>query len=294
MMRTRLLQKVTSESHFEVKFAGIIEEFYGKLKEDPEYMCCSCERLLLKKTLTHFKFTVEKFKSSVWIQLKNYLLDRDPHVAKKTLYVCTHCRPILNENNIPDQCVLNGLYTEPVPEELSNLNALENQLIQRAKCFQTVVRLGTYTGKVPIYNCVKAVKGTMFFLPLPLQSTLDKLDEAGFRAHFSPDDIMSTLPDPDLYIIVDGRPTKDKVVWQGLVDVDNVKRAAEMLKDTNWLYRNVNKGSVDEAAKKAVEVVSTASSPILERAPFVVYRLTPFVRWISTCPLVETLITTNY
>ena len=124
----------------------------------------------------------------------------------------------MNENNIPDRCVLNGLYTEPVPEELSNLNALENQLIQRAKCFQTVVRLGTYTGKV------------MFFLPLPLQSTLDKLDEAGFRAHFSPDDIMSTLPDPKLYIIVDGRPTKDKVVWQGLVDVDNVKRAAEMLR----------------------------------------------------------------
>ena len=77
---------------------------------------------------------------------------------------------------------------------------------------------------------------------------------------------MSTLPDPELYIIVDGRPTKDKVVWQGVVDVDNVKRAAEMLKDTNWLYRNVTEHSVDEAAKKAVEVLSTASSPILERS----------------------------
>ena len=77
---------------------------------------------------------------------------------------------------------------------------------------------------------------------------------------------MSTLPDPELYIIVDGQPTKDKVVWQSLVDVDNVKRAAELLRDTNWLYKNVNEESVDEAAKKAVEVVSTATSPILERA----------------------------
>ena len=92
----------TSESQLEVKFAGIIEEFYGKLKEDPEFTCCSCERLLLKKTLTHFNFTVEKFKSSVWIQLKNYLLARDSNVATKTLYVCTHCRPILNENKVPD------------------------------------------------------------------------------------------------------------------------------------------------------------------------------------------------
>ena len=86
-----------------VKFAGIIEEFYGKLKEDPEFTCCcSCERLLLKKTLSHFNFTVEKFKSSVWIQLKNYLLSRDSDVATKTLYVCTHCRLILNENKVPD------------------------------------------------------------------------------------------------------------------------------------------------------------------------------------------------
>ena len=174
----------------------------------------------MKKTLTHFNFTVEKFKSSVWIQLKNYLLARD---STKTLYVCTHCRPILNENKVPDRCVLNGLYTEPVPEELSNLNALENQFIQRAKCFQTVIRLGTYTGKY-------------------------------LRVHFSPDDIMSTLPDSELYIIVDGQPTKDKVVWQGLVDVDNVKHATELLRDTNWLYKNVNEESVDEAAKKQLKL----------------------------------------
>ena len=89
--------------------------------------------------------------------MKNYLLERYPEVSKKTLYVCQHCRPILNDNNIPGRCVLNGLYTEPVPEELSNLNMLESQFIQRAKCFQTIVRLGTYTGKVPVYNSLKAI-----------------------------------------------------------------------------------------------------------------------------------------
>ena len=73
---------------------------------------------------------------------------------------------------------------------------------------------------------------------------------------------MSTLPDPKLYIIVDGQPTKDKVVWQGLVDVDNVKRAAELLRDRNWLYKTV----LMKLQKKAVEVVSTATSPMLERA----------------------------
>ena len=114
--------------------------------------------------------------------------------------------------NMSARRVLNGLYTEPIPQELSNLNAIESQLIQRAKCFQTVVRLGTYTGKVPIYNCPKAVKGTIFFLPLPLQNTLDRLDEAGFKAKFSSSETTTNLPHPEVYIIVDGKPTKNNTV----------------------------------------------------------------------------------
>ena len=181
--------------------------------------------------------------------------------------MCTHCRPILNENKLPGRCVLNGLYTEPVPEELSSLNNLETQFIQRAKCFQTVVRLGTYTGKVPLYNCLKAVKGTMFFLPLPLQNTLERLDEAGFKAEYSSSEhSLSFLPDPELYIIVDSRPTKHKIVWQSLIDIDNVRRAVEKLKNTNWLYSNVDQSSIDETTKKTIEAVSDTTSSVLERA----------------------------
>ena len=127
------------------------------------------------------------------------------------------------------------------------------------------MRLGTYTGKVPIYNSLKAVKGTMFFLPLPLQNTLDRLDEVGFGTGRSYENVAG-LPDPELYIIVDSRPTKDKVVWQSLVDIDRVKAAVDKLRDINWLYSDVDEASVDEAGKKAIEVVSVADSPILEKA----------------------------
>ena len=48
----------------------------------------------------------------------------------------------IDEENMPKHSVLNGLNTELVPEELYKLNALENQYIQRAKSFQTVIRLG--------------------------------------------------------------------------------------------------------------------------------------------------------
>ena len=79
----------------------------------------------------------------------------------------------------------------------AKLDALSAQLIQLAKCYQTVVRLGTYTGKVPIYNSLKACNGTMFFLPLPLNKTLDTLHQENFSGKG-----VSALPDPELYIIV--------------------------------------------------------------------------------------------
>ena len=65
------------------------------------------------------------------MQLKDYLHKRDPNVSTKKLYICKDCRPVLNAKNIAARCLLNGLFTEPVPEELANLSSLETQFIQR-------------------------------------------------------------------------------------------------------------------------------------------------------------------
>ena len=123
------------------------------------------------------------------------------------------------------------MQTVAVPTELVVLDQLSRQLIQIAKCYQT---LGTYTGKVPIYNSLKARKGTMFFLPLPLKKTLETLDQV---------EQSDDLPNPELYIIVNGKPTKSKVVWRSLVDVNRVKAAINILKSSNWLYKDVNNDS---------------------------------------------------
>ena len=77
---------------------------------------------------------------------------------------------------MPGRCVLNGLKVEPVPQDLEKLDLLSKQLIQQARAFQAVIRLGTYTRKVPSYNSLKACKGTMFFLPLPLEKTVQTLE----------------------------------------------------------------------------------------------------------------------
>jgi len=91
------------------------------------------------------------------------------------------------------------LITEPLPNELAVLNLFERQLIKKAKAFQTIIRLGTYTGKVPAYNSLKAIRGTMFILLISMDNTFTDL--CG---------ISSCLPDPELHILVDGHPTKNK------------------------------------------------------------------------------------
>ena len=60
----------------------------------------------------------------------------------------------------------------------------------------------------------------MFFLPLPLNKTLETLDQVKQSGD-------TALPDHELYIIVNGRPTKSKVVWLSLVDVNCIKTAIQ-------------------------------------------------------------------
>uniref|UniRef100_A0A1X7U9K6 DUF6570 domain-containing protein n=1 Tax=Amphimedon queenslandica TaxID=400682 RepID=A0A1X7U9K6_AMPQE len=121
--------------------------------------------------------------------------------------------------------MLNGLKCEPLPKELENLEPLSCQLIQKAKCFQTIVRLGTHTLKVPTYKSLKALQGAMFYLPLPLEKAMETLNEIGID--------FNHLPNPELYIIINGQLTESNNVWHSLVDVNKIKAALRKLKEIN-------------------------------------------------------------
>ena len=105
--------------------------------------------------------------STLGNELKAHVLKYPPTVSGQVLYMCHYCKRRVRGDIMPARCVLNGLETVPIPPELAKLDLLSRQLIQRAKCYQTIVRIGTYTGKVPTYNSLQACKGTMFFYPCP-------------------------------------------------------------------------------------------------------------------------------
>ena len=159
-------------------------------------------------------------------------MQTSPHASDQQLYICYYCKPIIRREVLLPRCVLNGLQLVPIPPELGILDSLSRQLIQHAKCYQKVVRLGTYTAKVPVYNSLKSCKGTMFFLPLPFNKTLETIQGVECSN--------VQLPDPKLYVVVNGTPQKDKVIWRTLVDVYSIKQAVQKLKDINWIYTNMS------------------------------------------------------
>ena len=203
----------------------------------------------------------DDFNSDVWNTLKCHIVKGKSDARNHVLYMCTYCKPMIRRNLMPPRCVLNGLQTVPIPMELAVLDPLSRQLIQRSKCYQTIVRLGTYTGNVPTYNSLKACKGTMFFLPLPLNKTMETLNDVKHSTH-----AQIALPNPELYIIVNGRPTKDKVIWRSLVNINHVKTAIKVLRSCNWLYKNVAKESVDESTKHIIEVSNNSNTKMLTKA----------------------------
>ena len=71
--------------------------------------------------------------------------------------------------------LLNGLENEPIPAELAIWMRCK-QLIQRAKAFQTIVRLGTYTAKV---TQVQLAEGVQRYHVLSTSSSGEDVGNAG-------------------------------------------------------------------------------------------------------------------
>ena len=245
---------VKLELALRIKHAKIIALYDKAVLDFAQHPCCSCNRLFQKKAGTVVRFS-DKI-GTMWRMLKQHILKEDPQAAHKKLFMCTYCKTALRRNDMSPRCVLNGLETVPIPAELAKLDCLSRQFVQKAKAYQTVVRLGTYTHKVPTYNSLKACKGTMFFLPLPLEKTMATLDEVE----------ESDLPNPELYIIVNGKPTKNNVVWRNLLPINDIKAAVKKLSDINWLYKDTDDTCIDTAAKEVIKVVNEASCTMLEKA----------------------------
>ncbi|KAJ8681499.1 hypothetical protein QAD02_017291 [Eretmocerus hayati] len=155
----------------------------------------------------------------------------------KVSFIRHHCIGKFKVDQLPSLCILNSLSIDEVPSVIKTLNMFEKMLIQRAKAFQVLVKLGTVQKKnVPHYMKLDQVKGRTFHLPLPFEATLEKLCKETDPINLN----------HELYILVRSNPTKSKVIWENYIDVQKVWLALHWLKHNNSLYAHIELPSTPE------------------------------------------------
>ncbi len=171
--------------------AALLSKHAEKKSRDYAANECFCWQWLFRRSQCT-RVCIDDFPDvNVWLALRAFHIMSNPDREEDDkVYVCNHCKKFIKCDTMPPRYVLNGLAVEPGPPELKHLDLFSLQLIQLAKSFMTVVRLKSYSNKkFPTYNSLKACKGNVFVLPMPLQNTSEELQltECG-------------LPKPELYV----------------------------------------------------------------------------------------------
>ena len=243
------------ENKIRIKHAVCLANFQKEIDDMAVNPCICCERLLRRSGVVKTSLSDIKLKGPIWDRLKAHVLKHNPSADEQQLYICNHCKPIVRKGLMPNRCVLNGLETVPIPLELENFNFMEKHCIQS---FMRIVSLRTYSLKAPSHNSLKASKGAIFYLPLPTKKTMETLDQVN-----SPD---GSMPDPELYIIVNSTPTKNKVVYRNKIDVVKCRTGYQWLTKNNRFYHLLDDDALDVSTKKVIEVVDNTSCTVLEKA----------------------------
>jgi len=209
------------------KYKGAYNSFKKRCNDLPIHHCISCHRLLCLSDLSAINKLRNPIHTDIWQRLQ--LFNETFHIEPSP-FICHLYLKKIRANDLPSNSILNSLYYSDVPKQLSDLNNYEKMLIQRAKAFQVVTSLIPVGNKnIPNRQMIKKVKGRTFHLPLPTESTLNKLPK--------PEEPLN--PNQELFILVRSCPTKTKIMWQDLVDIGNIYRALLYLKQNNFHYTNI-------------------------------------------------------
>ena len=149
------------------------------------------------------------------------------------LTICKSCRMVLNKGEIPSNSVMNNMFTGETPEVLKVLNPIELMFVSRTKCFQTIVKPGPISSKLPHGDRLNALKGNLIHIPLSTATTTKRLYESKNKS------ATESLLDVEDLVQLYGQPTKDKKIWNYIVDRKKVHAALTWLHENNPNYKDI-------------------------------------------------------
>lgn len=138
---------------------------------------------------------------------------------------------------MPPTCILNNLAFGHIPECISNLESFSKMFIQRAKVFQVITRIQTVQGgqhgNSPHFGQILQIKGRCFHLPIPIESTLEKLL----------DPRNAIVKNRDLIDLVRSIPTDVRTIWEKLINVKDIHYYLFFIVRVNFSLETRNPGS---------------------------------------------------
>ena len=149
------------------------------------------------------------------------------------LTMCKSCRLALNKGEIPPNSLMNNMFTGETPEVLKVLNPIELMFVSRTKCFQTIVKPGPISSKLPQSERLNALKGNLIHLPLSTASTTKRLYGSAEKSE------TDRLFDVEDLVQLYGQPNKDKKIWNHIVDRKKVHAALTWLHENNPNYKDI-------------------------------------------------------
>ena len=225
--------------------------------ELPSVRCYCCDRLITPvqsstinlKTAKKLEYNPEKDirPHQVFEDFQKFLVEKriidqsdsnesfESHPMKwlHGLTMCKSCRLALNKGEIPPNSLMNNMFTGETPEVLKVLNPIELMFVSRTKCFQTIVKPGPISSKLPQSERLNALKGNLIHLPLSTASTTKRLYGSAEKSE------TDRLFDVEDLVQLYGQPNKDKKIWNHIVDRKKVHAALTWLHENNPNYKDI-------------------------------------------------------
>ncbi|XP_062593070.1 uncharacterized protein LOC134254555, partial [Saccostrea cucullata] len=128
----------------------VLTFFRESVRNGPEYTCCCCHRLLFEHQVQGC--TLEMYKerhqahelAKACIQEKychECTLSCPKHCPQSSLWICFTCHRKILSGNLPAEAAVNKMSLEEIPNDLANLNSLEQHLIALHIPFMKVMAL---------------------------------------------------------------------------------------------------------------------------------------------------------
>ena len=94
------------ETTLQLQHSLVISQLEKEWNDNAENVCCSCQCLFQRKSVTRVKLSDDLAHSEIWSDLKEFLLTNNPPAEGETLYMCNYCKhKIKGQCNATTLCV---------------------------------------------------------------------------------------------------------------------------------------------------------------------------------------------